>query len=47
MFLFVDQGKKELKRKAEKEVDKQLKKYLNDDKPGAAKDVKKLIKGLF
>lgn len=40
-------GKKELKRKAEKEVDKQLKKYLNDDKPGAAKDVKKLIKGLF
>ncbi|WP_250654955.1 AsmA family protein [Alkalimarinus coralli] len=44
--LVVAAGKKELKRKADKEINKQLDKHLGDDSE-TKKSVKKLIEGLF
>ena len=45
--LAMEAGKKELESKANKEVDKQLDKYLGDDDSKTKKDVKKLFKKFF
>ena len=45
--LVLEAGKKELERKANKEVDKQLDKYLGDDDSKTKKDVKKIFKKFF